>query len=604
MESWKDMTLGDLVKGFVRYRPFIAAVVAVMLVLVALPSEDRPSNDDSDGTALNIGDRSATGALNGTGSDTTVDPLAGVTGDASSDTAAAERAIRNATSDATVTSLSPAQLGPDCDPLTGRLRMPMRSAPPCLPVFSGNNGGATAPGVTAKEIKLVVFRPQADPAVSAALTAAGANNTPAQAESTMRDYIELFNQHVQMYGRKVVVTYKDGSGDSEDDAAGRADAVDIATRLKPFAVFGAPATNAFADELAARKILCVCTVSQPQEFYEKNAPYVGYTTLMSSTQGYIHRAEYLAKRLAGRNASHSGDPVMRTQKRVFGLLYYDTPDHGYRVGAQFFVKHLKEKYGLSLKVLQEYPSDYAAVQEQARSYIQKLKSGGVTSVLCACDPIAPALLTREATNQRYFPEWIITGSALTDTTLFARTFDPTQWRNAFGISFLTARVPPKQGEAYRMYKWHFGAKEPAADNQYGVIYPAPLTLALGITMAGPNLTVQNWQKGLFSIGVTNAGLLSAAQSSFGNQNLWPFTDYTALDDVTEIFWDPQIIGEDEVGNPGPGMYRYVAGGKRYLPGGHPTSDPKVFANDGAPTLYNQSPDKPVTDYEHKHYYGG
>jgi hypothetical protein len=244
------------------------------------------------------------------------------------------------------------------------------------------------------------------------------------------------------------------------------------------------------------------------------------------------------------------------------------------------------------------------VQEQSRSYIQKLKEAGVSSVLCACDPIAPALITKEATNQQYFPEWIITGSALTDTTLFGRTYDPAQWRNAFGISFLTARVPAKKGEAYTMFKWQYPDREPNADNQYGVIYPGPLTLAMGITGAGPNLTVLNWQKGLFNFPVTGKGLIASPQFSWGNHGVWPFTDYTAFDDVTEIFWDPAVTGEDEVGNQGAGMYRYVAGGKRYLPGSYPTTEPNVFSNQNAPTVYENSPDPPIQNYENKNYYPG
>ena len=598
MDNWQDMTLGDIARGFVRYRPFILAVAAMLLVVVALPSDTRPASSNASGNRTDV--RAATN------DDTTGTTIPGYDAGAGQDAAnnATEDALRRATDGgSTLTTLNPASFGPDCDPVTGRIRMPTLSAPPCVP-FGGSNGGATYQGVTAKEIKVVLYQPTADPAVTAALTAAGAANSEPDAESTFRDYIDLFNKHVQMYGRHVVVEVKHGSGDAEDDAAGRADAVDIATRIKPFAVFGSGATNAFPAELAARKILCICTTSQPQEFYEQYAPYVGYTTLMASTQGYIHRAEYVGKRLNGRNAIHSGDPVMAAKKRVFGLLYYDTPDHGYRTGAQFFQKHLMDKYGVPLKVVQEYPSDYAAVQEQARSYIQKLKSAGVSSVLCACDPIAPALITKEATKQQYFPEWIITGSALTDTTIFGRTYDPAQWRNAFGISFLTARVPPEQGDPWRLYKWHFGDKNPAADNQYGVIYPGPLTFAMGVTMAGPNLTVQSWQKGLFSYPVTNKGQISAAQFSWGNHGVWSFTDYTAYDDVTEIFWDPQVVGEDEVGNTAAGMYRYVAGGKRYLPGSYPTTEPNVFNNDGAPTVYTQSPDKPPANYEHKHYYAG
>ena len=80
-----------------------------------------------------------------------------------------------------------------------------------------------------------------------------------------------------------------------------------------------------------------------------------------------------------------------------------------------------------------------------------------------------------------------------------------------------------------------------------------LMVSMGITMAGPNLTVQSWQKGLFSFPVTNKGLLTAAQFSFGNHGIWGFTDYTAYDDTCEIWWDPTAVGEDEVCNTAAGM---------------------------------------------------
>lgn len=598
MDNWKELTLGDLARGFARYRPFILAVVAVLMVTLLLPDDKRPADDVefAGNSNLQVG-RSQTNATGTT--PTSIDefgnavPFEGTDG-----------TLDNETTETTgVVSLNPAAFGPDCDPITGRVRMPIRAAAPCLPFFTGNNGGATAQGITAKEIKVVYYQAQADPATTAALTAAGANNSPPDQEATMRDYVDLFNKHFQMYGRKVTIVVKAGSGESDDDAAGRADAVDIATRIKPFAVFGSGTTNAFPAELAARKILCICTVSQPQELYEQYKPYVGYTTLMASTQGYIHRAEYVGKRLAGRNAVHAGSPLLQRTKRAFGLLYYETPDNAYRSGAQFFQKELATKYGVQLKVVQSTPSDYAAVQEQSRSVIGKLKDAGVTSVIMSEDPISPALLTQEATRQNYFPEWILTGSALTDTSLFARTYDPLQWRNAFGVSFLTARVPEAQTDAHKVHQWHFG-RNATANNQYGVIYPTPLTFAMGVTMAGPNLTAASWQKGLFNFPVTNAGLVSAAQISFGDHGVWPFTDYTAYDDVTEIFWDPNVVGPDELDNPGPGLYRYVAGGKRYLPGQHPTTDPKVFNNDGSVTIYDNNPDKAVPNYEHKHFYAG
>ncbi len=73
----------------------------------------------------------------------------------------------------------------------------------------------------------------------------------------------------------------------------------------------------------------------------------------------------------------------------------------------------------------------------------------VTSIACACAPFAPIFFTQEATRQNYRPEWIITGSVLTDTAFFARTYDQTQWANAFGLSFLTARSPQESGAEWK-----------------------------------------------------------------------------------------------------------------------------------------------------------
>jgi hypothetical protein len=67
-----------------------------------------------------------------------------------------------------------------------------------------------------------------------------------------------------------------------------------------------------------------------------------------------------------------------------------------------------------------------------------------------------------------------------------------------------------------------------------------------------------------------------------------------------VWWDRTAAGEDEVGNSGLGLYRYVDGGRRYLPGQHPTTDPFVFARERTVTIYNEPPpsDRPPS-YEHK-----
>src|SRR6185295_6951268 len=110
-----------------------------------------------------------------------------------------------------------------CDLATGRIKVPSLSAPPCQPPFSGSNGGATATGVTATQIKVIFYQPQADAATTAALTAAGANNSDDEVWSTLQDYTDYFNHFYEAYGRKVALTRVRGSGKPEDTAAANAD---------------------------------------------------------------------------------------------------------------------------------------------------------------------------------------------------------------------------------------------------------------------------------------------------------------------------------------------------------------------------------------------
>ena len=598
----------DISTWFTRYRPYLAIVAAIAALIAFLPgADDTQLASGSDGVSTFEGGSTAEG---GEASDVTVegvDPLAPGATEAGGGGGGAGGAGAGATGGGGgggggAVPVAEGALTADCDPNTGRIKVPTIYAPPCVPAFSGDNGGNTYQGVTADKIKVVYFMAQESPATSAALTAAGAQNQPPERAATMKDYVDYFNKHYETYGRQVELVVREGSGDTKDDNAARADALKIATEDKAFAVIGpGPTSNQFVETLAAKGVLCICTTSQPQELYERLSPYIGYTSLMSSTQGYIQRAEYVGKRLAGRKAVHAGTSdaqPLNVKERVFGMLWYETPENAYRSGAVFFEKELKEKYGVTLAVSRSFPSDYAQVQERAQSLIQAMKQKGVTSLIFSGDPISPAIFTREATKQRYFPEWIITGSALTDTAIFARTFDQTQWNKAFGISFLTARSPQEAGAAYKTHLWHHG-RTPTADNQYGVLYPMPLTLFTGIHLAGPNLTPQTWQKGLFSYPVTGSGRVTSTTVSFGNHGIWPFTDYTSYDDVTEIWWDPSATGEDEVGNNGAGLYRYVDGGKRYLPGQHPKTDPKAFQEAGTVTIYDKPPPgEEEPEYEH------
>ena len=214
----------------------------------------------------------------------------------------------------------------------------------------------------------------------------------------------------------------------------------------------------------------------------------------------------------------------------------------------------------------------------------------MTSVLSR-RPVEPSELSRPKRHARTtFPEWIITGTALTDSTTFARKYDPQQWNHAFGVSQLFARGRPEANWSYYLYNWYFGTSTPSKNGPQ-VIFPMPTTLFAGIQAAGPILTPETFRDGLFNSKAPQVEVSPSRRCPYGNKKYFPKSDYNAIDDTVEIWWDPEASGPDERGEEGKGMYRYVDGGKRYLPGTWPTGDPKVFVNDGtAIALYDKVPD--------------
>lgn len=583
------------------YRHLVALAAAIVFLAVVLPAPES-GTELSTGAAnpaasapMGSGSGSSTGAPTASGRPGTIDP-AGPSGTAGGPQAG----VGSGGDGPTGAAPAPAPVGrpeaglvANCDAATGRLMIPTVYAAPCVSAHVGDNGGATYQGVTGDTIKIVYYLPESDPAVTAALTAAGAANSAGEMVETFGAYVDLFAAHYNTWGRQVEIVVYEARGAADDDAAAQADAIDIATEIKPFLVtapIDGSVSNAFAQTIASRQIVCICGVSKPQSFYEDLSPYVGYTTLMSSTQGYVHRAEYVCKRLAGRSAAHAGfrdtpaDP-MADEERKFALLYLDNEAREYTAGADYFME-LVRACGVPVTRI-EYAFNPATLQEQASSQISRMKSDGITSVIFSGDPIAPAIFTKEATNQRWFPEWIVTGSALTDSNLFGRTYDQAQWRNAFGISYGSALFEPTLSDAYFLHQWQYG-RGPAADNVYGTLYTTAFNLFTGIHLAGPELTPQSFQTGLFSFPPTGGGA-TAPLLSYGDHGLWPRVDLTSWDDITEVWWDADAVGPDQVGNQGTGMYRFVDNGRRYRPGEQPTGAPNVFTTDNAPTFFDTRP---------------
>jgi len=545
-----------------RFGPLALIVAALLLVAVVATVKGRaPDADDTAGAEV--------GAGGPRGSDPTDNPDLPVTFREADDELAA----------------GDYDWGERCDPVTGRVKVPSVYAPPCVPVHAGANGGATYPGVTADEVVVAVYQPAKGNDITAALQ--GVLDPEDVQQRTRAKMIEMLNDLFETYGRTVRIEVVEGSGPADDEAKAVADAIKIAEEVKPFAVLGGPSlTNAYAQELSRRKIICIgCGLAVPDSVYQENAPYMwGYNP--TPEQFLRSFGDYTTRRLMGRKAEFAG-PALRDEERVFGTINFeqDPPVFG-DITDEVLAR--AEIRGFEPAVRETYILDVPKLGERATTIIGRMKEAGVTTVIFLGDPIMPISLTAAATREDYYPEWIIAGTVLTDTTALGRMYDPTQWEHAFGLSNLAGRRPRDQQEQWRLYEWYYG-EEPEAGGTTGIIWPGVFTLMLGLHMAGPNLTPETFQGGLFSYPPSGGGP-TTPQISFGNHGFFAQPDYLGIDDATEIWWDGDARGPDEQDkSDAPGMWRYADRGNRILPGAMPSGPPAPRDPDLAPTLFTEVP---------------
>ncbi|MFN6120088.1 MAG: hypothetical protein ACK5CE_10735 [Actinomycetes bacterium] len=475
--------------------------------------------------------------------------------------------------------------GDRCDTSTGVIAVPDFFAPECYAPFTGDNGGATDQGVTADEIVVVNYLGlEGDPVIGYITDAVAVNDTNEQQGQTMLDLVEYYHAFYELYGRKVRLVNFEGTGIATDEVAARADAALIAEQYEPFAVLGGPAlTSAFGDELAARGIMCIgCTPGQPTEFYAERDPLV-WSLGTSSAQGQTHVVEFVTKQLVGKNAEHAGEEF-RDQPRRFGYLYLDSSGAAADLAQEF--ADAMEAAGAPFAETVVYALDPATIQATASQAISKMKSAGVTTIVFSGDPVAPRDFTREATAQEYFPEWVVAGSTLVDTNAFSRTYDQQQWQHAFGVTFGAVRTDTNLVGSYALYKW-FNGTEPPAPGRLPVMAPNPALFFAVLQGVGPNLTHETWRDALFA-GTGTRQAISQPFLSWGDKEYWPYTDYHGVDDATIFWWDAEATGPDELRKEGQGMWQYVDGGTRYLPGQWPTEE-RLFDPEGAEDFYTVPP---------------
>ena len=252
-----------------------------------------------------------------------------------------------------------------------------------------------------------------------------------------------------------------------------------------------------------------------------------------------------------------------------------------------------------------YTLDVATVEKDAVPTVAKLKKTGATTILFTGDPFSPIYITKEMTKQGYFPEWVLAGTVFADTTVFARQFDPKQWKHAFGMNLIPTRIPRNLGEAYSVYVCGTGHK-PEAENTQGIILANVSLLLNGLTLAGPKLTPDYFRDGLWAAPLPERdpdhirGTVSYGNHEVNGKLIWPKnTDFGGVEDTALAWWDPDAQGEDETGeitkddagNPKKGLWRYMNKGARFLPGEMPTEPMGLFDKANTITYFSDAVDE-------------
>jgi hypothetical protein len=459
--------------------------------------------------------------------------------------------------------------GANCDRDVGRIRFQYYGAPLCVKPWKAgaDNGGATAQGVTADAIDVVVLWDElsdqqfASPGLYTN-QATGQNERDAAVDATI-DENEMFKHVYETWGREVKLEFVRSSG--TDEAAQRADAVRVA-ELEPFAVIdaasliGTPAVGGgpvFRQALEGKVPYVIPDSPDPKD--------------SSRTYGQL-AAELVGKQLQGGKAVHAGDELSG-KARKFGVL------HASNFDIDYFEQQLR-KWDVTLASKASYPvpADQSAanagsageIDQQMPTMIAKLKADGVTTLVMMANNTAAASATRQMKAQAWYPEIVETSFPYTDLDILARSFDQDVWSHAFGLVWFLPLVSEGYIEPIgQAFQWFWGTDQgtrwQGAFAQLGTLYSV-------IQYAGPDLDEASIDA--IPRRLERAGAPAGVGGAYSDSVLTLEIPRSTSDDAVTPrgaalgWWDPDEVGPGNfnLGGDAAGKWMYLNDARRYTVG--------------------------------------
>lgn len=368
-------------------------------------------------------------------------------------------------------------------------------SPPCVAFWQGDNGGATAPGVTKNEIVVGVH-------VNRQFT---------------QPLLDFFNERFQFYGRKLVVKKLTdyGAGDPADPFDGgclpryqQATAKDAATLgVRPFAAtfYAYCGGFSYAKEMHRYGIVYAGIEGMFTEAdLGRMAPHV-WQYPMENARMFANTADWICARFAKETAAYTQDPL-RTRTRKFGIVLQLQWGHSQNdLNTKAMEQRLKACTGQDeVPTHTLVPTEGAPNPSERLTIVDKMSGAGVTSVVCLCDYVVLGEIGQVATSQEYFPEWLVNSYIGLDHDYHHHVFGAREHlAHTIGLSF----TPMQRQVEEEPFMWALAEACPACamqastqDPQEIVLlrntYRSLLMLSSGIQLAGPNLTPANFEAAL------------------------------------------------------------------------------------------------------------
>ena len=449
-------------------------------------------------------------------------------------------------------------------------------SPPCVAFFTGDNGGATYPGVTAREVRVLFYieggsaAPGAPAGSYVDLGAGPASDPASQQIQALQKY---FNTRYQTYNRFVHFwVYFTVDPTQENPAQRRADAADNYQRVHPAAVlnWALKSTNVYTDEMASRGVIVFQGTSDgsppgaPESYFQRY-PNLLWSYFPSLEQRARQVAAVVCSEMAGRTATYAGNPLYNGKPRVFGIVREgDAVNFPEDVEYGALLKpDLQQQCGLQVKDDIAYSDgleDPQACRQCPSQAMAQFEADGVTTVINSRWDLGVSYAAAQSAG--YEPEWLVAGNNSNDITESADETSQSEISHAWLVTEYPRRGPqPGNDQCFVAVNEGNGGQGDAVG--YGCLYYSGMRqLFIGIQLAGPHLTPADMAQGFHAIPGTETGDPRTPAC------FYPAGDNTCIKDAVAEWWDP--TGTDpELQSAGGGCWRLPLGGERFLVNGWP-----------------------------------